>query len=163
MPSFGFSYTLKLTEDELQTHVDSFLPLEHAQQYYCLRFSEPDVVLAPGSEELGLGLRMEVFLPIGLKGSGRGFLTGAVRYEREQSAFYLDQPVLKELHIKGVPAKLNAQIAKAAQQTLARLLARYPIYRFNEQDKKQKLAKAMLQSVKVVEQQLWLKLRPSFQ
>ena len=102
-------------------------------------------------------------MPGGLKGSGRGKLFGSVRYERNEGAFYLDEPKLRELEIKRVPAQLNKEIAKIAEGALVKALQRYPLYRLNESDNKQKMAKAMLESVKVEDQQLLIKLKPSFQ
>lgn len=163
MPGFAFSYTLRLSEADLQERIDLVLPVERKQLFVTVRVSDPDVDLSSRSNLVGIALSVEASVPGGLKGSGRGKLFGSVRYERNEGAFYLDEPKLRELEIKRVPAQLNKEIAKIAEVALVKALQRYPLYRLNESDNKQKMAKAMLESVNVEDQQLLIKLKPSFQ
>lgn len=160
MPSFGFSYTVRLTEDQLQAQIDTIMPIEKKQLMTTIRIFEPQLELVPDTNQIGIAVSLEAIAPGGLKGAAHGRLLGSIRYEKEQGAFYISDPELAHLHFKRVPDSLNKEITRVVQLALVQALNRYPVYRFNDKDGRQKMAKSMLESVTVDDEVLLIKLKP---
>jgi hypothetical protein len=94
----------------------------------------------------------------GFKGSGRGELIGTIDYRPEEGAFYLANPRILNLSIDHMPTMLIPKFSQAAKILLKKSLATYPVYRLNENDAKQKMAKASLKKVSVQDDRVLLTL-----
>ena len=53
MPGFAFSYTLRLSEADLQERIDLVLPVERKQLFVTVRVSDPDVDLSSRFQSCG--------------------------------------------------------------------------------------------------------------
>jgi hypothetical protein len=155
--TMAIGYTLKLSETELQERVSAMMPLEKKQLFLTVVISDPQISLLPDTDQVGVFLNVDAIIASGLKGSGRGRVIGSLFYDKSLGAFFLKAPVLDSLQIDRLPAQLNQQIAKVSQAMIASTLASYPLYTLNDNDFKQKMAKSMIESIDVQDQQLLIK------
>jgi Protein of unknown function (DUF1439) len=155
--TMAIGYTLKLSEAELQERVSAMMPLEKKQLFLTVVISDPQISLLPDTDQVGVFLNVDAIIASGLKGSGRGRVIGSLFYDKSLGAFFLKAPVLDSLQIDRLPAQLNQQIAKVSQAMIASTLASYPLYTLNDNDFKQKMAKSMIESIDVQDQQLLIK------
>jgi len=147
--SSAFTYTLEIPEQELQEKIDMMMPLERKSFFVTVVLSEPKVDLIQESNEIGFFSHVEVLIPGGLKGSGRGKIKGSVVYDADQGAFYLNNPSIEGLEIDRVPKKFYKKISAAIQVVLAKSLSKYPVYKLKDDDVKHQLAKSSLKSISV--------------
>lgn len=159
IPGFGFSYTIKMTEAEIQQKISAAMPLQKKQLFLTVVLSDPVVELRESDNKIALFLNVEARAPGGLKGSGRGKLAGTIRYEKETGRFFLADPVLEALEIDRISGKLNRELAKVVQVLMVSALEKQAIYRLREDDFKHKMARSMLDSVTVQNRQLLIKLK----
>jgi len=156
--SSAFTYTLEIPEQELQEKIDMMMPLERKSFFATVVLSDPKVDLIKKNNEIGFFSHVEVLIPGGLKGSGRGKIKGSLVYDSDQGAFYLNNPSIEDLVIDRVPQKFYKKISAAIQVVLAKSLLKYPVYKLKDDDVKHQLAKSTLKSISVGNKKLLITL-----
>ncbi|HEC18262.1 MAG TPA: DUF1439 domain-containing protein [Gammaproteobacteria bacterium] len=156
----ALAYTLEITEAQLQRQIENLMPLKRQQYFVTVTLSRPKIDLSVGGNRIGLSTHVSASIPGVTQGTGRATITGRIRYDNQQGAFYLDRPRLEELHIDKLPGQYQSQVRGLAQQALSDALSSKPVYRLNDQDLRQKLAKSMLKNVTIRHQTLLLELDP---
>lgn len=156
MTSFAnaFSYTQNFTQAELQQEVEKVMPIVKKKYFMTITLSDPKIDLIEGSDELGLKSHINVSTPGGLQGDGIVHVVGQLDYNQAEGALYFKNARLIELSLNGVPPEIQPELKKIAQSSLTRTLSQRPVYVLNDQDVKQKIAKATLQSIIVKNQEL---------
>ena len=154
----AFSYTLEITEQELQEKLSSMMPLEKKKRYYTIVVSDPEIDLIQETNQVGLFANIEAVILGRYTGSGRVQIKGLVSYDADQSAFYFKDPTIVSLKIDKVPEKYNPRIKKIAQHVIGKALEAHPVYSFNDESTKHKLAKSLLKSVQVKNERLMVEL-----
>lgn len=156
MTSFAnaFSYTQNFTQAELQQEVEKVMPIVKKKYFMTITLSDPKIDLIEGSDELGLKSHINVRAPGGLQGDGIVHVVGQLDYNQAEGALYFKNARLIELSLNGVPPEIQPELKKIAQSSLTRTLSQRPVYVLNDQDVKQKIAKATLQSIIVKNQEL---------
>jgi len=149
-----FSYTLEITEAQIQEKVSAMMPLEKKQFFVTVRLSDPKVELIKGSDRIGLYLNVEAKLPGVVKGAGRGRVTGRIDYNVDQGAFYFKDAQIEHLEIDKLAPKYAETVKLLAQSIVSKSMSQYPVYQFKETDMKQRMAKATLESVEIKDQLL---------
>ena len=156
--TMALSYTVKISEAELQKKVVAMMPIEKKQLFFTVTFSKPEIELIDGKNEIGLFTHIQVFSKLGIKGSGRAKITGSLSYKPETSEFFFRNATIERLEIDKVSQKYNQQIKALIQQLGAKVLEKQAIYKLKNSDLKQKLAKSVLQSISVKDKKLLLEL-----
>ncbi len=154
----ALSYTIEVPKQVIEDQISLHLPLVKKLPLASLRLSEPRLNLLESTNEVSLFLNVDVLMLKGFKGSGRGELIGTIDYRPEEGAFYLVNPRIINLSIDHMPTMLIPKFSQAAKILLKKSLATYPVYRLNENDAKQKMAKASLKKVSVSDDRLLLTL-----
>lgn len=159
-------YTLVFTEEQLQEKLFQKFPFE--KKYFRIlgvRFENPILLLQKGSHRLTFGCDVITNLTIELNdhlfpGHGRGSATisGLIRYEPEQAEFYLDEPVVETIDVRGIPAKWDEKLRAAAAMAAREFLSKAPIYRLKPTDVKKRAALLVLRKVTVVDGKLLVEL-----
>ena len=145
----AMSYTLQIDEEALQERVDAMMPLEQSQLFVRVRMSDPKVDLIKGANEIRVDMNIRAFGPGGLQGSGVLGIKGSLSYNEKQGAFYLKNPELVHIEIAQLPAEFEPTIKEIADLTLKQVLVAHPVYRLEDDDKIQSLAKATLSTVEI--------------
>lgn len=145
----GFTYTIELSERSLQEKVSEMMPLEKTRFFFTVRLSEPKLELIEASNEISYFTHIDVIVPGGLTGSGRGQISGSLRYEAGTGELFLDSPKLKHLEVDWLPSIFTSSVAMLAEPLLASASAKYPVYRLRDNSAAHQLAKSTLKSIKV--------------
>lgn len=156
MASFAnaFSYTQNFTQAELQQEIEKVMPIVKKKYFMTITLSDPRIELIEGTNELGLKSHINVSAPGGLQGDGLVHLVGKLDYNEAEGALYFRNARLVELSLNGIPSEIQPELKKIAQTSLTKTLSKRPVYVLNDQDVKQKIAKATLQSITVKNQEL---------
>jgi len=154
-----FSYTKEFTKAELQQKIEAMMPLTKKLYFLTIVISDPVLDLTEGSNELGIRVNVQALIPGGLTGDGVMHLTGSISYNPDEGAFYLSNPTLLDLKIKGISDKYQLKIKQFAQATLSNVLLSRPIYTLKDDDTTHQLAKLALESILVKNGKLLIKLR----
>jgi len=145
----AFSYTLEITEAEIQEKVSAIMPIEKTKFFMRVKLSEPKVDLLKTGNRMALHLNVETSIPNVVKGSGRGKVSGNLSYDESEGAFYFKDAKIDAMEIDGLPQKYADKVKKIAEAILTKALGKYPVYKFTDKDVKQKIAKSTLQSLEV--------------
>lgn len=152
----AFSYTVAITEPELQEKVLKIMPLVKKKFFVTVTLSEPKVDLQTENNNITVFLRIEVTAPGGIKGTGKLKVSGSLLYEPNNYEFFLKDPVLNNIVIDKVPDKYMPKIKSMSQQMVTKVLAKKPIYKLKDDNLKHQLAKSLLQSITVKDKTLYL-------
>jgi len=156
--SMALTYTIKLSEAELQKKVEAMMPIEKKKLFFKLILSEPKIELIEGSNEVGLFTHIDIDSKLGIKGAGRAKITGALSYNSDSNEFFFKNSKIQQLEIDRVSQKDIHQIKGLVQKVVSKILAKRPVYRLKDDDLKHKLARSVLQSVTVKDKKLLLEL-----
>lgn len=125
------------------------MPLEKTQYFFTIRLSEPKLELIDASNEISYFTHIDVVGPGGLRGSGRGQISGSLRYEASTGELFLDSPRLNDLEIDWFPKIFTRTVSILAEPLLATASEKYPVYRLRDNSTAHQLAKSTLKSIKV--------------
>lgn len=155
----AFTYTVELTEAELQEKVAAMMPLEKKKFFVNVVLSKPRIELLEGQDKIGIFSHIDVSAPKNIKGSGTAKITGAIDYKPESGTFFFKDPVIESLQINQFSEEYIGSVKAIAQLIISKVLAKRPVYTLKDDNLKQKLAKALLHSVSVKNRTLLLELR----
>lgn len=147
--AMALSYTVQIPEKDLQQMVSAMMPIEKKNYLITVIFSDPKVDLYEGSGKIGVAAKIKVLAVGGVQGTGRAKISGTLKYNANKGEFYFKNPKIEQLQINQVPSQFIPEIKNIAQQMVTQVLARQAIFKLNDNDVKQKLAKSALQSVSV--------------
>ena len=156
---FALSYTLTMTEQELQEKVEAMMPFKQTQFFITVTLSDPKVELIKESNEIGVFTHVKVSAPGGIYGKGRGKVTGTLSYDASKGAFFFKNPKIVNLELDQVPKEYVKNIQLIAQVTAAQAMSVYPVYILNDENQSQKFTKSRLESVEVKDEELHVVLR----
>ena len=156
--SVAFSYTLEISESELQEKVSAMMPMKKKNMFVAVTVSDPKVDLIKESNEIGVFTNIEVIALGSLKGSGRAYITGTLKYEAQKGEFYFRDPTVVSLEVDNVAKKFIPKIKKITQLAITKAMSVYPVYKFKDDNIRHKLAKAALKSVTVEQEKLLVNL-----
>ncbi len=156
--AMAFSYTLEISEEELQEKVSNMMPLEKKKYFVTVILSNPEVSLANGNNEIGVFSHVKVIAPGGIQGSGKVKITGSLRYDADKGEFFFNDPQIVNLEVGDVPEKYLPNIKNIAQSVVGKVLATRPVYKLKDDNLKHKLAKSVLQSIKIENSRLLVEL-----
>lgn len=151
---FAFTYTQEITEAEIQQKVAAMMPLERKKSFLTVILSKPKIVLSDGTDHISFYSKVKLKALGGLTGTGSTKIKGSIEYNAKKGEFYLRNPKIVDLKMKDVPSSLMPKIKSIAQSFLSQSLKKRPIYRFKDNDLKQKLAKSVLKSVTIKDKKL---------
>ena len=157
--TYALSYTLTMTEQELQEKVEAMMPFKQTQFFITVTLSDPKVELIKESNEIGVFTHVKVSAPGGIYGKGRGKVTGTLSYDASKGAFFFKNPKIVNLELDQVPKEYVKNIQLIAQVTATQAMSVYPIYILNDENQSQKFTKSRLESVEVKDETLHVVLR----
>jgi hypothetical protein len=153
--ALAFTYTLKLSEAELQTRITSVQPIQQQRFGVTVVFTDVKIGLIPVSDEISFSSPLDVIIPSNLKATGAVTMRGKLRYDENLGEFFLNAPVIDDIKVDGVTPSMLAQIKPITQYAARAILAKHSIYKLDN-SLKQKLAKALLKSVNVKDKTLFI-------
>ena len=141
--------TLEFTEADIQETVSAMMPLKQKKMFVTVIFTNPIVKLIKVSNKIGVKTDIQALIPGVAKGSGMAEITGSLGYNSKEGAFYLTDPIITSMHVDRLKKSMQPEIKKLAQTAITKTMTTQPIYKLNDENAKQKLAKSALKSVSV--------------
>jgi hypothetical protein len=140
--------TVTLTQAQLQSRIGRRFPVTVTKSAVSVTFENPKVILADGSDRIGIDLDVRLKVPLGPVVSGAAAITGDLRYEPSARAFFFRDPEIEKLEIQGLKAEHDQVARKAAQAVAAATLNAIPIYELDH-SMTEFAASVMLREVRV--------------
>ncbi len=153
--AIAFTYTLELSEAELQTRITSAQPIQQQRFGMTIIFTDIKIGIVPVSDEISFSSPMDVIIPSDLKATGAVTMRGKLRYDENLGEFFLDAPVIDDIKVNGVTPSTLARIKPITQYAARAIVTKHSIYKFDN-SLNQKLAKALLKSVDVKNKTLFI-------
>lgn len=143
-------FAMDLTAKNLDERLAPRFPVKKCQgSVICLTLSEPQVVLAEGSNRLGLSAVAVVEVG-GTPLAGRISLSGLPQFEAATTALMLKDVRIDSLGVAGVPSFLTGSLQNLAQPFVKQELERSPLYSFAGDSRQDQMARKLLKEVSVV-------------
>ena len=155
--TYALSYTQEFTEAELQEKIEAVMPLEK-KHFASIILKNPKLDLLEESNELSIKIDIEAYVPGSVKNTGTATISGSISYDPTQGTFHLINPKVVDLHIDNVLEEHQSTIKNIAQLAITNAMAKLPIYKLNDDNLQQKLAKSVLESVNIHNGKLLIKL-----
>lgn len=153
--SFLPSYTFEIKAKDLEKRIATIFPIKKKKLIFVFKISDPQVELPPEKDsKIGIGITLKVSIPGLLSAQGRGLVMGEIDYWAEEGEFYFFDPEVRKLEIDGLPRRYQSEVAELFDMIIKSALGDMCIYKFNEKDRKQAIAKRLLKSVRVEDERL---------
>lgn len=152
------AYTMSLSEQDIQEQIDAIMPLEKKQLFLTVVMSDAKVSLSESANRLEIASDIALSSGAGVGGSGHATIAGAIRYDAENGAFYIDDPEIVSLESESIPRNFLSETKKYVQLIAEQVLPRYPVYQLDNENLQEQLAKAVLKSVRVEDHKLIVEL-----
>lgn len=156
--SGALSYTAEFTSADIQARVDAMKPIKVQKAFFSMEMQEPKVALIAQSNEIAVSSSILIESTL-LKSTqdpskhlllpARASIQAGLRYEPSEGAFYLLDPKVTALEIDKVPESMKPKARELAQALATQFFAKRPVFVLREDQIKQRLAKSVLQSVRV--------------
>jgi len=137
------------TRAELQSKVEKSFPVEKKKRLVKVELSNPDILLAAGSERIGMRMQIVAAVP------GLGTVTGTAEadgdlvYRSDQGRIAITDTQLRQLHIADVPEVYHKTIEALAAGLTKKYLSDVTLHTLNQDDFKESLAKLLLRTIAV--------------
>ncbi|MBV1884068.1 MAG: DUF1439 domain-containing protein [Pseudomonadales bacterium] len=152
------SYTLSVSAKELEKRLSKKFPVKKKASIFVFKITEPEVFFpSDKSSQIGIRLTLKVSLPGLFAAKGRALIQGEIEYDPKHGAFYFFDPEVQELKIKGLSRRYQVEVKELFSGFIQSALSDMSIFQFNTRDRKQAIAKKLLQSVQVEEGKLKIK------
>ena len=156
--SLAFSYTMEITEQQLQERVSASMPLTRQEAFISITISNPVIDLIKTSNKIGIQASIKAIALGTIEGTGQTSIAGSLSYNAKEAAFYMKDIEIIDLHIDQIAPQHIPSIKLSVQKMLNEVLKTQPIYKLNDKKFEEELAKSMLQSIEVKQGKLFLKL-----
>lgn len=137
------------TQADLQSKVEKSFPVNKKKRLVKVELSNPDILLAAGSERIGMRLQIAAALP------GMGTVTGSAEadgvlvYLSDQGKIAITNTKLRQLEIGEVPSAYRETVEAIAASLTQRYLSDVTVYTLNQDEFKESLAKLILRTMAV--------------
>ncbi|MBV1869849.1 MAG: DUF1439 domain-containing protein [Gammaproteobacteria bacterium] len=149
------SYTLEFGAEVLQKRITGVFPLKVKKFIFVFKIFDPVVVIPPNAiDRIGVEVSLQVSIPGLLKAEGRGLVHGEIDYLNSSGEFFFFDPELQNFDIRGLPRRYQEEVRGLFESIMKSALSDISIFKFDEADRKQKIARHMLKSVKVENERL---------
>ncbi|MAE20900.1 MAG: hypothetical protein CMK92_00555 [Pseudomonas sp.] len=153
------AYDLLITEQQLQDTLNQQLPYRHNGQWMSLSITQAQLDLLGEGNRVALQNDFILVSQLGLQSRGNLHAEGTVRFDNDQKAFFIDEPIIKDVDIEGVPEQFKASVIQLAQQTLSPALSERPVYVLRDEGN-EKLARMLLKTLEITENDVRLFFSP---
>lgn len=138
---------------DLQQKIERGFPLTKKKALISATLSAPTVLLAEGSDRLGIGLDVKVSAP-GKNYYGKVEIDGEIHYNPATGSFSVMNSRVRKLQSTAIPQRYRDMVKGIVDKIVRRYLSEVPVYRLKEEDFEQSLARFALKSVQVREGKL---------
>ena len=152
----GKEYMVTFSENEIVEKVSANVP--YSETYlliFRVTLDNPRIDLEPGSDRINGG--MDVTLNIKVRNEeeflgGSIDISGGLRYQPQTAEFFLEDPLIEDLQIVGVPEQHKETSIKVMNIALNEYFNTEPIYSLQGLDAKKAVARMILKSFEIKEE-----------
>jgi hypothetical protein len=156
---------VELTPEQIQEKLDSKFPI--SKRYLLvlnLTLADPRVALTEGSDRVGFGITATTNVRVNENDlTGDAYVTSRIRYYPEEGSLRLVDPRVEEFTISLLPPEYEDEVLAAADLATQEILTDYELYRLDQADFKQRIAKLVIRDVVVQGGRLRITLGPKEQ
>jgi hypothetical protein len=144
-------FVIEITEEQIQEKLDAQFPIsEEYLLIFRLTLADPEVALEEGSDRIGLGVSAFTNVRVDDEElTGQANIATKIRYNPQKGSLHLVDPQVENLTISLLPEKYEDAVMLAAGVSTNKFLDDYEIYRLDQSDFKQRMAKLVLKDVVV--------------
>lgn len=153
---------VELTQEQIMASLGPRFPLRNCTAVgACIELSEPALRLVEGSERIDFSTRFDANLGE-IQVPGRLAFSGKLRYVASEGSFYFDDLEVSQLDLEGVPPFLAQMLRQRRTAGITTQLQNTPVFTFNSESRRERLAMMLLGDVRVQEGRLRIQfLRPA--
>ncbi|RZT91435.1 DUF1439 domain-containing protein [Rivibacter subsaxonicus] len=153
---------VELTQEQIMASLGPRFPLRNCTAVgACIELSEPALRLVEGSERIDISTRFDANLGE-IQVPGRLAFSGKLRYVASEGSFYFDDLEVSQLDLEGVPPFMARMLRERGIAGVTAQLQNTPIYTFDTESRRERLAMMLLGDVRVQEGRLRIQfLRPA--
>lgn len=142
---------IEITPEQIQKRLDKKFPIKKKYLMVLeLTLADPLVALEEGSDRVGFGVSAMTNVIVNAEElDGQAQMTSGIRYNREVGSLVLVDPRVEQLTISLLPEKYEGGVREAASLAAHEFLDEYEIYKLDQSDFKQKIAKLVIKDVEV--------------
>ena len=154
--AWGREVEVRIPEARIQEALEDRFPLERTYLGLAtVRYSDPHVHLAEGSERIQASIAAEATVPLTTKKPhGAAEVSGLIEYVPADGTFVVHGAQVEHLAIAGLPERSLNLLDGVMTKELVRLLDRHPVYKLKPGDVKQAVARLVLKRVRVHDREL---------
>ncbi|MDR3323772.1 MAG: DUF1439 domain-containing protein [Zoogloeaceae bacterium] len=144
-------HVFRISQDSLQTKLREKLPVTKSYlRIFQVTLENPRVALHEGSDRIHLGLEVAVRIlnaPEPLRGEID--VSGGLRYDHPQGAFYLVTPTLERMNLHNLPEQYREPAHTVLSGLLTEYCATHPLYVLDAKKRDQTPENMQLKNVRV--------------
>jgi hypothetical protein len=140
--------TLLIPREVLQQQLEAAFPYEKRELLYAVSVRDPKLQPSEKPDRIRLSLNVGVGVLGSRKISGVMTSEAGVRYDANQTAFFLENPRVTDISIRGLPRSIARQIPQVATAALQAVVKNKPIYQMTDADRISFALRRTLKSVK---------------
>ncbi len=148
------SYTFRFTAAEIEQSLNRKLPVSKSKFLVRATVQSLEVGLSERPDRIVLRPQVEVSIAGQSALTGQALVEGQIRYAPDTGEFFFDAPKMVEVTVGGIPESMRQRAEDLIATCAEAYLTITPVYRLEQTDFKQSLARMLLKSVKVRDGQL---------
>lgn len=146
---WGFSYDVKLSQQQLQDKLDKKFPFEKKKLFTNVKLSNPEVRLKNGSDKIYLNLKITLSASKKISFDAYSELNGKIFFDNETKKLYLKDFEIEELVMNNVPLKFHKTIQRTIETVAKIVLNNYSVYKLQPKNLKNLTIALLLKDIKV--------------
>ena len=144
-----FRRELVFTKEDLQSKLTKKFPRKEKHPLMSVTFSNPEILLEPGAHVMGIQLDVKMAPRLGKQLMGRVLAEGEIEYRPQHGEFFIVNPKLRKIEFENLKEKYEKDVRSISDRIVEQYLSEVPVYRLDQRDFKQKVAKLVLKSVEI--------------
>ena len=144
-----FRRELVFTREDLQARLTKRFPRKEKHALVAVTFSNPEILLEPGAAAMGIRLEIEIAPRLGKRRRGQVMAEGGLEYRPQRGQFFIVNPKVIAVELDDVKGEYQQSVRSVVDRFVERYLSEVAVYRLDQKDFKQKVAKLVLKSVDI--------------
>ena len=149
------AYTVAMSEQDIEAMIAASFPIKQQMPLLNVEFSAPHVKIVPPTSRLRVSMAMVVYFPNQSFSKGRATIEGDVEYDADKGEFHLRQPGLVGLEFEQLPNEYRELVAAIVNTFAAQRLPIIVLYRLDEKDFRQAMARRVLRGITLKDGKLY--------
>ena len=150
----ALSYTVEMTETELQNRLNEKLPYKKNYDLFNAVFSNSKVKLIGENNLLNISSDVSILALDFYQSRGTISIKSELTFRPKEGAFYLKEPMINELAITNMPKEILVEVKRLLQEALVYKASQIPVYKLKDTSAWEKMASALLKSVEIKEKKV---------